>query len=177
MSFLPSIFPGKVTVEETRFKSGVSEYLAQRLGQLFNFFADKIYLSKNWNINGKYGSVSIPHLAVDGAQVFEFDSEIFDVWVYNHTAGSGTTELDLKIATASGGPFTSIFSVTPKFYSGVSNDVKFNIGSSIAFTTAPVLTSGSNPLQVTAGTAIRCDKLQAQTNAENVSIIVHYRVR
>lgn len=41
MAKLPSTFPGYIQIEETRFKAGVSEYLAQKIGRIANFLADK----------------------------------------------------------------------------------------------------------------------------------------
>lgn len=41
MAELPHTFPGYINVEETQFKAGVSEYLAQKLGRIANFLADK----------------------------------------------------------------------------------------------------------------------------------------
>jgi hypothetical protein len=108
---------------------------------------------------------------------FEYNAEIINVWAYRVVAGSaGTTEMDIKRATASGGAFTSIFSTTPKFtsaaaaYSFVDADGTQAAGAGV---TAPVLSTTN----VDAGDALRFDLVSAETAAENCGIVVHYRPR
>lgn len=162
----------------TQFRSAVSEELIQRLAGISNFISLYQHSEKQFFINGSYSTATTPVLGVDGLAVFEFDAEIIDVWMFNTTAGSGgTTELDLKVATTSGGAFTSIFSTTPKITSAAGNNAWVGApgGAYVAptGTTAPVIST----VNVDAHSAIRLDLLQTQTGGQNCGLIVHYRPR
>jgi len=168
-----------IYIEGSQFRSAVSEDLVQRLGSSINFINAYQHSEKQFFINGPYGRVAtVPVTAVDGLAVFEFNATIIDVWMFNITAGSaGTTELDLKIATTSGGAFTSIFTTTPKITSAAGNNAWVGAPGGAytppSGTTAPVL----GTVNINAYTAIRLDLLQAQTGGQNCGLIVHYRPR
>jgi hypothetical protein len=155
----------------------VSEELIQRLGASINFINERQHSEKQFFLNGPYyRNSSYPKTFQDGLAVFEFDAEIIDVWLFNAVAGSaGTTEIDLKISTAPGNPFATIFSTTPKITSAAVGPVWVGApgGAYVApaGTTAPVLSTTS----VSAWTAIRIDLLSAMDDAENCGVIVHYR--
>ena len=161
-----------------QFRSAVSEELIQRIGAVTNFISLYQHSEKQFFINGPYSIISPPQTALDGLALFEYNAEIIDVWAFNLVAGSsGTTEIDVKIATTSGGAFTSIFSTTPKITSAAGNNVWVGApGGSYAppsGTTAPVLST----VNVNAYSAIRVDLLQAQTGGQNCGIVIHYRPR
>jgi hypothetical protein len=111
---MADVIPVRTTIQQeaTDYKSPVSEDFATRLAQLLNFHAYYQYSEKQFFANGKYGILSTyPQTAVDGLIFMPFNAEIIKVVVFNMVAGtSGTTELDIKRATTSGGAFTSIFS-------------------------------------------------------------------
>lgn len=176
-----------------QFRSAVSENLIQRIGGMQNFIALYQHSEKQFFLNGPYSILTPPQTGVDGLAVFEFDATIFDVWMFNLVNGSaGTTELDIKIATSSGGAFTSIFSTTPKITTAGgnnawvgkpivydSNGVATADGTYVTPTgcTKPVLTGGGETLNVNKYSAIRLDILQAQTAAENCGLLIHYYPR
>lgn len=167
-----------IQIEETSFRSANSESVMARLGAAINFVNNRQHSEKQFFANGPYGVMaSYPQLAVDGLVFFEFDAEIINVWAFNMEAGSsGTTELDLKLATASGGSFASIFSTTPKFTTSASNSAFVDaVGKQAATTgvTAPVLST----VNVNAGDAIRLDIISAMTAAQNCGVVLHYRPR
>jgi hypothetical protein len=163
-------------VEETRFRSAVSESIVQKAGSSINFINERQHSEKQFFINGNYSAISLPFIAIDGYTFFQFDAEIIDVWMFIQFAGSGgTTELDIKRATTPGGSFSSIFSTTPKISSLAGDGIWIHVGSSFPNTTAPVLALS----QVNAGDALRCDLIQAQSGAtvNGCGIVVHYRPR
>ena len=178
--------------QSATFRAAVSENLIQSIAGMQNFISLYQHSEKQFFLNGPYSIIAPPRTAMDGLAVFEFDATIIDVWMFNITAGSaGTTELDLKIATSSGGAFTSIFSVTPKITSAagsnawVGNPSIWTSGTAVAdgsYTvptgcTQGVFTGAARTINVTKYTAIRLDILQAQTGGQNCGLLVHYYPR
>ncbi|TXH09419.1 MAG: hypothetical protein E6R04_08265 [Spirochaetes bacterium] len=162
---------------EIKYRAAVSESTFTKIGAMINFLGRKTHEKKDFFLNGRYGVASTPALGVDGLCVFQFDAEIFAVYMFNHVAGSsGTTELDVKKQTTSGGAYSTIFSTTPKITSAAGNYARVGTGEVVAGCTAPVLTS--TPLNVSAGEALRLDLISAQGGTpENCGIIVHFRPR
>lgn len=163
-----------IQIEETRFRYAVSESMAQKLGGSINFINTRQHSEKQFFINGPYNILGA-QTAVDGLTFFQYDAEIIDVWMFvEYNGSSGTTELDLKRATSSGGSFSSIFSTTPKITSAAGNFAYVHAGISVSGTTAPVLSL----IHVNAGDAIRCDLLQVPGGSpQGCGIIIHYRPR
>jgi len=164
-----------IQTEETSFRFAVSESLAQKLGKSANFILNRNYQEKAFRINGGYNTLTLPFNQIDGYAFFQYNALILDAWLYVQTAGSGgTTELDIKLATSSGGAFSTIFSTTPKITSAAGNNKFIHVGSVIANTTAPVLSTTN----VDAGSAIRCDIIAAQTGTvDGCGLVIHYRPR
>jgi len=160
--------------------ASVSESTWRKIAGMVNFLGHRVHQQKNFYINGLYGSIpsgSFPFYFTDGLAFFEFDAEIFNVWVFNVTPGSsGTTELDLKIKPKSSGAFTSIFSTTPKIISTAAAEVFFEVGDTGVGITAPVLVGGV-PYNVNRGDALRLDLISAMVGAENAGVVVHFRPR
>lgn len=165
-----------IDTNETKYRAAVSEATAQKMGKMMNFIGHRSHEIKEFFINGRYGGASAQN-GLDGLAIFQFDAEIFNIYIFGNVQGSGgTTELDIKHASDPGGAFTSIFSTTPKITSSASNFSWIGIGDTVSGCTAPVLTSSPDSYEVSAGDAIRIDLISAQTgNAENCGIIVHYR--
>lgn len=161
---------------EIKYRAAVSEATFSKIGSAINFILHRTHEKKDFFINGRY-KVFNGQVGIDGVCVFEFDAEIFSVYMFNHVAGSGgTTELDIKKQATSGGAYSTIFSTTPKITSAAGNFARIGTGGVVAGCTAPVLTS--TPLNVNAGEALRIDMLQSQTGSpENCGIIIHYRPR
>lgn len=164
---------------EIKNASSVSEATWRKIAGMINFIGHRNHQEKNFMINGNYGALigQYPINAIDGLAFFEFDAEIFNVWVFNIVPGvSGTTELDLKIKPKSSGAFTSIFSTTPKITSAAPANKFFEIGDTGTGITAPVL-NGGTPFNVNRGDAIRLDLISAMAQAEHCGVVIHYRPR
>jgi len=165
-----------IQAEEVKYKAAISEVTARKMGQMMNFLGRRLHETKRFDLNGPYYVAADPQIGVDGLSGFEFDAEIFNIWIFNLVPGSsGTTELDLKRATTPGGTFTSIFSVTPKVSSAAAANTWCKIGDTVTGCTAPVLTSF--PFNVNAGDVLRLDKLNSMPGAQNCGLLVHYRPR
>ena len=164
--------------EDVQYRASVSEAVGFKIGAMVNHIATKQYDEKTFPLNGRYDLAgTFPAVGVDGLSFVQFDAEIIGVWVYNQVAGSsGTTELDVQIATSPGGSFSSIFSTTPKITSAApSNSYADSAGVVTPPTgvTAPVL----SVTQLNAGTAIRVNLVSAMAFAESCGIVIHYRPR
>ena len=172
-----------IQVEETRYGAGVSEFTLQKVGGAINFINDRQYDTLRIPLNGSYwATLSLPQLGVEAIDAFPFDIEIFDILMYNITAGSsGTTELDIKFTTASGGTFNSIFTTTPKIASSAGNFSYFlkSLGAGSG-QTAPVFnatyTNAAGNIALSAGSAIRVDLIAIQGGTpENCGIQIFFR--
>ena len=153
MSDLPGVRK-YVQTEESRFRSAVSESLAQKLGSSINFINTYQKYDKLFMINGYYNNLSIPFYGLDGIFVLPDDAEITNAQMFVRQAGSGgSTQLDIKYATTPGGAWTSIFSTLPAINYSAGNFAWCYNGSSFPNTTAPVL----SVTQIQAGWALRCD--------------------
>lgn len=164
---------------EVKYAAGVSEATWRKIAGMINFIGHKTHQEKNFQINGNYGGLQglYPINAIDGLAFFEFDAEIFNVWVYSIVPGtSGTTEIDLKVKPKASGTFTSIFSTTPKVTSAAAAYSFFELGDTGTGITSPVL-DGGTPYQVNAGDAIRLDLISAMVAAEHCGVVIHYRPR
>lgn len=165
-----------IQVEEVSFEAAVGEATFNKIGGSINFINNRQYDTKKFFLNGPY-SIGAGDLGVDGLYIFPYNVEIFDVGIFNLVSGSsGTTELDIKRATSSGGAFTSIFSTTPKIASTSGNNA-FALSGDTPPTgfTLPVLTS--SPFNVDAGDALRLDLISAMTAAENCGLTLYFRPR
>ena len=161
---------------EIKYKSAVSESTWYKIAGMINFIGHRVHQEKQFFLNGPYWVIADPQLGLDGLASFEFDCEIFNVIMFNLVAGStGTTELDLKLATSPGGTFTSIFSTTPKISWTAVNNAYIAVGGTLTGATAPVLTGAA--ATVAAGSVLRLDKIQSMPDAQNCGLIVHYRPR
>lgn len=164
---------------EVKNAASVSEATWRKIAGMINFIGHRAHQEKNFMINGNYGMLQglYPINAIDGLAFFEFDAEIFNVWVYNIVAGTaGITELDLKVKPKLSGAFTSIFSTTPKIGSTAPANTFFEIGDVATGITAPVL-NGGVPYNVNKGDAIRLDLISAMKAAEHCGIVIHFRPR
>lgn len=164
---------------EVKNAASVSEATWRKIAGMINFLGHRAHQEKNFMVNGNYGMFQghYPINAIDGLAFFEFDAEIFNVWVYNIVPGSsGITELDLKIKPKLSGAFTSIFSTTPKIGSTAPANTFFEVGDVATGITAPVL-NGGVPYLVNKGDAIRLDLISAMNEAEHCGIVIHFRPR
>jgi hypothetical protein len=164
-----------IQIEEARFRFAVSESWAQKLGGSINFINNYHHAVKEWNINGVYGAMSLPFLGIDGFHPVLYDLEILSIFMFCQTAGSGgTTEIDIKKGTTSGGSFSTIFSTTPKIASTAGSNSWIQTGGSGSGLTAPVLISSN----LSAGDVLRCDLVAAQSGEPNgTGLVILHRPR
>jgi hypothetical protein len=129
----------------------------------------------SWELNGSYKNLTYPLTNIDSIFLVPYNIVIISAWIYSGTAGSaGTTEFDLKVATTSGGSFTSILSTTGKITSAAGSVVWTDSNSVVPAQTGitkPVLST----VNITAGSAIRWDLLTAMTGAVDARIKIFYR--
>lgn len=163
--------------EEVKYRAAVSESTWYKIGGTMNFLLNRNHQEKAFYLNGSYSGWAVPRYFADGLSVFAYDAEIFNVIMYNlETGTAGTTEIDLKLKPKGSGAFTSVFTTTPKIgYQAGTTWVE--IGDTINYCTAAVLTSGSSPLQVNKGDGIAIDLISSQTDAKNCGLIVQFRPR
>lgn len=162
--------------EGSQFRGAVSEELIQRLGATNNFISLYQHSVKRWDVNGNYGLITVPFNSIDGYDFAWADLEIVEIMMYLQTCGtSGTTEFDIKYATASGGAWTSIFATTPKIAFGAGSGVWVTTQTSGGGLTTPVL----SVTDIDAGSALRCDLIQAQsgTSLNGAGILLLHRPR
>jgi len=131
----------------------------------------KLFEKHRFQANGVYSVKT----EVDGPLLFDFAAQITSVWIQSKTAGSGgTTQIDLKVATTSGGSYSSILStsgfITSAAASGIWTDSGAVISAQVGVT-KPVLSVTSIP----AGAALRMDILQAMSGARDCSATVFYK--
>ena len=154
----------------------VSEAILSQFAATNNFIHFFQYDTKAFFLNGDYRHGDGQE-AVDGLYVFPFDCTIIKCAMFNMVSGSGgTTVLDVKRATVSGGSFSTIFSTTPKISASAGNNAFILTDGSGAGLTAPVLIG--EEFEVNAGDAIRLDILQVQTGyPQNCGLIIYLRPR
>lgn len=178
-------------VEGCRFQSAVSENLIQTVAADNNFQNYFQLMDKRFNFNGSYGSVSLPVIAADGLDVFEFDSQIIDIWMFVRIAGSsGTTEIDIQVENTPGSGWNSIFTTTPKInfaagdYIWVGSVDPALVGSeynpSPSYVPPANTTQGVLDLSITnlrpAWSGIRCNLVTAQGGApDGCGLLMRYR--
>lgn len=129
------------------------------------------YKSHSFKANGRYRTGN----SVDEVILFPFSATIIAVWIYNGTTGtSGTTEFDLKVATTSGGSYSSILSTTGKVTSTAASNTWTDSNAIVSGQTGitkPIVSTTA----ITAGSAIRFDILQTMPGASDCEMIIQYQ--
>lgn len=170
-----------IYVEDVQYRAAVSEAVGSKIGSSINFINNYQYDSRGFFLNGGYGSYSGAQVGVDGAWGILFDVKLVGIFMFNLVAGvSGTTTLDVKRRTASGGSSTSIFSTKPSITSAAGNNAfVFNrtIDSTVldnpAGTTLPIF--GTTDLD--AGDMLTLNIDAKQVSGENCGLVLYYRPR
>lgn len=181
---MTAVEPGRKILhkEALRYRGAVSQALLFSLAAICNFLNIRHIETKRFTINGNYAPVNLaalPFNAIDGIHVFEFDSEIANIWIYNQVNGAaGTTTLDVKWKAKNSAVWASIFAgpggVQPAFAYNSSHYEACGIGDEKAGFTAPAPTK----TQFDQGDAIRVDLIGAQTGApRGCGLILNYRPR
>tara|TARA_Y100001937_G_scaffold13127_1_gene17129 strand:+ start:1171 stop:1713 length:543 start_codon:yes stop_codon:yes gene_type:complete len=178
---MAEITPAKnnIFVEETDFRSAVSEQLLQKVGGSINFINDKQMCTYDFKFFGKFRAISGGE---DGAMVMPFNIEICAISFRLRDCGSsGNTTVDLhKISTAgadSGSIFTNKIIIAhnetnekgfmTNFVASTSNNVDQSASQ------LPTMTD-SNRL-VNAGESIRLDIDGNATDAQDLVVYIYYR--
>lgn len=170
-----------ITEQETDYKSAISESLLTRVGATSNFIALRQYDTKDFVLNGLY-SKGVGVVGKDAILSFPYNAELIGLTMFNRRNGTGgTTTLDLKRYTTSGGSGTSIFTTKPAMNTNVGNDAWLTYlieGNSTVI--APALGSTSPfflTTQVNAGDIIQLVIDSAMTGAEDCILQLYHRPR
>lgn len=169
-----------VEKEEISFRASVSAALATKLGQSINFINRRQYNVHAFNFNGRY-ALGVGVLGSDCMFPCLFDMEILGVSFFNRKAGtSGTTEFEIERYTDANTSAGSIFGVTPKIASTAVN-FTWGIYDKLNDTTVKTATGVTIPtittVNLNAGDILVCNIVSAITDAEDCSIMIHYRPR
>lgn len=179
-----------IPIPAVQFTAAVSENLAQSLAGENNFINYFQIMDKRFNFNGTYGGVPLPVTAADGLDVFEFNAQIIDVWLFVRAGGtSGNTTIDIELQTYPSGTWTSIFTTLPSInfaagsYVWVGNPDPTLVGPAYTptpyvppgNTTQPVLNAGV-VAAIPAWSAIRCNLTSAQGGVpDGCGVLLRYR--
>jgi hypothetical protein len=169
-----------ILVEETQFKSAVSEAVIQKVGASINFINNRQYDSHSWNFNGNY-SLGVGVVGADGIFPVLFDMEIVGLTMFNRVSGlSGTTELDVEWLNGSNSNQGSIFSTTPKLTFSSSN-YSYIIRDELNSTNVELPTGATAPVfsktQFDAGDALFCEIVSSMSGGADLSLLLHFRPR
>lgn len=169
-----------IQIEETSFRSALSESLMQRMGAVTNFISKFQHLTYQFNANGQYFIAPVPVLGFDGIMAVQFDIEITGLAVWaEKNQGSGSTVIDLHRLTGGNTDAGSIFgtkitvpnSAADFIYATKDLVVPANYGSGDI--TLPTF----NVTQLNAGDALRADLDSVMSLGENISVYLFYRPR
>ncbi len=132
----------------------------------------------DFELNGNYESLSLPSNQLDGLRFFNFNATIVNAWAWIRSAGSsGTTTLDIKIATAPGGSFTSIFS-TPFSFASTAGSAAYADANGVVTPGTGVTAAVLSTTSIDAGTAMRFDLTAAMAgDPDSCGITIVYKQR
>lgn len=178
-----SALRANIQIEETRYKSSVSEYTWQKIGGAINFINNKQFKHFEFGFleavsssgNPTY-NLFTPPLVISDVEAFPHAAEIVGITLQHNTSGSsGTTELDIEWAASNSGSWATIFSTTPKAASTAPSDAQFDtFGNATTPTgcTVPVLSKTT----FAAGDALRCRAVTLQAGTPNGFMMrIYYR--
>jgi hypothetical protein len=171
-----------IELEEARFRGGVSEAFATKIGQSLNFVNRRQYDKHSWNLNGPY-KTGQGSTGVDGIFTFLFDAEIVGFYYFsgNVISPSGYTEVDLHwYDVATGADQGTIFSTKPRVDSTAANN-SYTVRDVLNSTTLKNPTGHTlavlNKTQFDAGDALRLDLDSAMSGANNFQFSIFFRPR
>lgn len=173
-----------IQVEETDFRSAVSESLLQKVGGVTNFINRFQHGERGFYANGPYGVISGAQTGVDGLWVIPFDVTLIGVIAFNLVSGSsGTTTMDLHRFTAPNTDAGTVFGTKPSLTSASANTsyvgiITDNAGGYTAIgggtgMTAPTLAV----TDLDQGDALRFDLDARMTGGQNAGLLVYFRPR
>lgn len=169
-----------IQAEETQYRASVSQATFTKVGQSINFINNFQYDSHAFNFNGRY-ALGVGVSGSDCMFPCLFDMEILGVSFFNRKAGtSGTLEFDIERYTAANTSAGSIFGTTPKI-TNTAVDFTWGIYDKLNDATVKTATGVTIPtittVNLNAGDMLACQIVSAQTDAEDCSILIHYRPR
>jgi hypothetical protein len=176
-----------IQVEETDFRSAVSEAVASKLGASLNFVNNFQYDTKAWFLNGNYDAVAKPQTGVDGLYIVPYDIEIMGASIYNLVDGlSRSIILDVHRISSPGVDAGSIFTTRPEIPAGEGNDSY--VGAIFNVNTGTIQSLGgggsmvepvfsSLPLDVDQGEALRLDFDEDIQQGESAGLVLYMRPR
>ena len=154
----------------------------QRIGGAINFINSYQYFPFYFGLSGGYGnatfSATLPALGLGPFETFDYNSSIVNVRIYSGTQGSsGTTQIDIKKASAGSSTYASIFSTLPSVTTTAPANAQFDInGVDGALPTGcvrPVLSTSN----FNAGDKLRLDVNSVMTGASDFIVVIFWRPR
>jgi len=169
-----------IQVEDVQYKASVSEAVGNKLGSSINFINNRQYDSHSFNYNGRY-ALGVGVVGADGIFPCLFDMEITGLTMFNRISGTaGITELDVQWLSASFTNQGSIFTTTPKIDNTASN-YSYLIRDELNDTNPELPTGATAPVflktSFDAGDALFCKIETAMSDAEDCSLLIHFRPR
>lgn len=158
-------------------RDAVSENLVQTISQSTNFAMNTLGCNHQFKLNGLYTSLA-NYQDADGALIFDWDAEIFEVQIYNFTAGSlGTTQFDILYSATRTGPFISIFSTQPSISYNATHPTYVGTADVglVPNAVAPVLTT--LPFSVVKGGWLKMNVGTLQSGGKDGGVVIKYRPR
>jgi hypothetical protein len=171
-----------IYIEGAQFRSAISEDLVQRVGASINFINTYQYFPFYFGLAGNYSLAAfvgtLPATGLGPFETFDYNASIVNIRVYSGTTGSaGTTQVDIKKASAGSSVYTSIFSTLPAVTTTASNNVQFDIngvdGTLPTGCTRPVLST----VNFTSGDKLRLDVNSVMTGGADFIVTIFWRPR
>lgn len=179
---MPEISPARnnIFTESVQYKSSVSESIGNRIGASINFINTRQYDTHQFNFNGRY-ALGVGVVGADGIFPILFNMEIVGLTMFNRVAGtSGTTEVDIDWLNGSNSNQGTIFSVTPKMASTAPN-LAYLIRDELNSVNIELPTGATAPTfiktEFDAGDALLIEIVSAMSDAEDLSVLIHFRPR
>lgn len=165
---------------DVAFRASISEAVGTKIAGSINFINNRQYLTQQFNFNGRY-ALGVGFVGADGIFPCLFNMEIVGLTMFNRVSGtSGTTEIDIEWLNGSNSNQGSIFSTTPKIASTASN-YSYLIRDELNSTNVELPAGATAPVfsktQFDAGDALFCEIVSAMSDAEDLSLLIHFRPR
>lgn len=166
-------------VEETQYRSAVSEALLQKTGASINFINNEQTIYRQFTLNGNY-PLGAGIIGLDGLVVFRSNVEIIHISASNAISGSsGSTTFDLHYISSPGVDGGTIFNTKPSFDSTSANNSYFlyNVLTDTIEVSGIGITPPNALVKTTflKGEALRFDLDSAMVGAENANLEIYFR--
>ena len=166
------ILPSKsnITVEESSYRSAISESTITKFGASLNFVNDRQFDKHSWHLNGVYDT-SVLIAGPDGVYPCLSDMELTGFAYYSEVTGtSGQTIFDVKKLNPNGVNQGSIFSTTPKINTTAldgATTIHDNLNSNTISLPLGHTLGVLNQTLFNAGDVLRFDLLQSSFSPQN----------